>query len=71
MKRWLARIYYQTESGADLVKHEIDELDELASIIEHGPDWDAIISIEIAKVRCPPTVERAAALRGYDLMNLD
>lgn len=75
MKRWLAKISYRTEIGTKLVNHEFEELYELHDLVEKGPDWDAIASIEVSKFRPGPlgplTLERAQSVRGYNLLNLD
>lgn len=60
--RWHVEIIYRTEAGENVVAHYIEELDEVAEIVERGPDWNTIISISIDLVRvCTPglTVEKS------------
>lgn len=45
--RWIATVTYRTDSGPTEVNHAFQELDELADIIEAGPNWFAIVKIEI------------------------
>jgi hypothetical protein len=45
-KRWLLTIIYRAESGPCVVDYDIEELDEIADIVERGPDWNAIMSID-------------------------
>jgi hypothetical protein len=45
--RWLATVTYRTDSGPTEVDHAFQELGELADIIEAGPNWFAIVKIEI------------------------
>ena len=45
-KRWQVIITYNTRAyGPDIF--QVEELDELATIIERGPDWNLIDRIEI------------------------
>lgn len=37
--RWIATVTYRTDSGPTEVNHAFQELDELADIIEAGPNW--------------------------------
>ena len=46
-KRWSASITYRTENGPVVVDYSIEELDELAEIVERGPDWNAILDITV------------------------
>lgn len=45
--RWEAAITYFTDNGEIAERFGIDELDELAAIVELGPDWNAIGTISI------------------------
>lgn len=50
--RWKAVITYRTERGPDLdVTHDLEEIEELQSLVERGPDWNAIIKIEVTLAR--------------------
>lgn len=42
-RRWYVQIEYRSEEGGSFVGHYIEELDELAQIVEVGPHWDTII----------------------------
>jgi len=50
-KRWKAIIEYHTENGPLQVEHYFEEIADLHSIIEHGPDWNTLI-------RCIVTLNR-------------
>lgn len=66
MRRWLAEITYRTESGPNVVPHDLEELDELHDLVERGPHWDTIDMIQIFRVEhntdADLTVEAAAKL---------
>lgn len=49
--RWLATIYYRSESGGVDVDHDIEELEELHDIVERGPDWHSIDKIVVTLAR--------------------
>jgi hypothetical protein len=51
MYRWLATITYKSESGLVPVEWDIIELDEIAELVEAGPDWNTIEKIEIVLTR--------------------
>jgi len=60
--RWSVEIIYRTESGENVVDYYIEELEELQDIVERGPDWNTIVTINIDLIRvCSPdlTVEQA------------
>ena len=46
-KRWLLTIIYRCETGTCVVDYDIEELDEIADIVERGPDWNAIMGIDV------------------------
>lgn len=47
-KRWSASAIYRAADGGSIVfSHRLEELDELASIVEGGPDWATLDRIEI------------------------
>ena len=48
--RWHAVAYYRYEKGTVDIHHDLEELFELHDLIEHGPHWDTIEKIEIARV---------------------
>jgi hypothetical protein len=56
VKRWLVTIYYRSRLnfGFSVTEHAIEELQELESIVEHGPDWNCISSISISLARNSP-----------------
>jgi hypothetical protein len=45
--RWTATVYYRLDAGLLDVTHEIEELEELAALVERGPNWFTIDRIEI------------------------
>jgi hypothetical protein len=51
MMRWKAIVTYRTEAGPLAVEHDVEELLELQDLVERGPDWNTIISIEITLAR--------------------
>lgn len=66
MRRWLAEITYRTEFGPNTVTHDLEEIEELQSLVERGPHWDTIDLIQIFRVDHNTaddlTVEAAAKL---------
>lgn len=63
-KRWQATIWYRSDSGPLDVTFDIEELEEVHDLVEHGPLWDTIERIEITLQRpaldAQITVEQAA-----------
>jgi len=47
--RWVATVFYRTESGLVDVQHDMLELEELQVLVERGPHWDAIDHIDIVR----------------------
>lgn len=47
--RWHAVVFYRSESGLVDVHHALDEIEDLHSLIERGPNWDCIERIEIKR----------------------
>jgi hypothetical protein len=45
--RWIAVVTYRSESGPIEVDHHFEELEELHTLIERGPDWNTIVSIVV------------------------
>lgn len=45
--RWKATATYRTETGPLVIEHDIEELDELADLIEASHDWNALEDIRI------------------------
>lgn len=45
-KRWHVIISYKPEHMTDDV-FDVEELEEIASVVEHGPDWNHIDAITI------------------------
>jgi hypothetical protein len=50
-ERWHLTINYRTETGTCAVDYEIEELGEIEDIVERGPDWNAIIILEVRLAR--------------------
>lgn len=57
--RWIVTCYYRSDAGLVDVEHNIDELHELAALIENGPDWNTLdhIRIELNDRAERPTIE--------------
>ena len=63
--RWTATVYYRAAGALIDVEHDLEELDELQSLVECGPHWDTIDRIEIVRSdgrERELTVEEAASL---------
>ncbi len=51
-KRWKAVIEYRTDEGSKNIEHYFEEISDLHTIIENGPDWNFLI-------RCTVTLNRS------------
>lgn len=63
--RWIATVYYATDSGLVDVDHDLRELEEIHDRIEADPHWDTVDHIIIRRAqKCITdlTVEAAATL---------
>lgn len=63
-QRWKATVAYRsTELGEIEVEHFFEEIEDLADLVEAGPDWNAIARIEVVLNRTSTysTLEEAAA----------
>lgn len=40
--RWIVTLVYRSDSGPVDVEHHVEELDEIMSLVENGPDWNAL-----------------------------
>jgi hypothetical protein len=63
--RWSGLITYRTDEGRVSVEYFFDEISELHGIVERGPSFDAIVSIQIVRTNAPPgcfTIEETRAL---------
>lgn len=63
--RWLATVFYRTDTGPLAVEHDLEEIADLDDMVEGGPHWDTIIEIKIVRAEYidgPLTVEAAAKL---------
>ena len=72
--RWKVVATYRSENGPVDIQHDIEELDELADLIERGPDWGAIEDIRITLSRTPyltdltlEDAERLGQMRGDEI----
>lgn len=45
--RWRAVAWYRTDAGLLDVEHHLDEIEELAEIVERGPSFGAFEKVEI------------------------
>ena len=73
MKRWNVEIAYRSRAWSSgrfidvlyeerkIEKHSIEELSELADIIERGPSWDSIVGFVITLADAIPemTIDKA------------
>lgn len=50
-KRWKAIIEYSDDTGSQAIEHYFEEISDLHTVIEHGPDWNSLI-------RCTVTLNR-------------
>ena len=41
--RWKVTLIYRSKVGPVDVEHFVEELDEIADLIEAGPDWNSLI----------------------------
>jgi hypothetical protein len=64
--RWKATVHYRNRIGTTLVDHDIEEIEDLAPLIELGPHWDTIQKVVIHLQRSPEgrqiTIEEADKL---------
>jgi hypothetical protein len=63
--RWHVAIRYRTDAGTIDIDYDIEELDQLADLVERGPDWNCLIDcvVTLNRVSTPGlTVEQAARL---------
>jgi hypothetical protein len=64
--RWLASVTYRHEDGHRTKTYPLDELDDIADIVERGPHWDTVAAISIQRINhvngIGLTVEQAAQL---------
>lgn len=49
--RWTATVFYRTGNGSVDVVHDFEEIEDLAELVERGPDWNTIEKIEIRLAR--------------------
>lgn len=47
MKRWNATVVYRSQNGFVDVEYDIEELEEIADLVEAGSDWGTIVHITI------------------------
>lgn len=61
--RWAVAIVYQGDAGPIDVHHAVEELEEIADLVERGPDWNALVEIRITLQRTTGrlTLEQAEA----------
>lgn len=64
-KRWLVTLTYRTESGLVDIEYYVEELEEVAPLVERGTSWDALEhgTFVINPQRAHPlTIEQAETL---------
>ena len=57
--RWIVTITYRVATGTTEVEHHVEELDDIAEIIERGPDWNSVVE---GKFRLNPARSTHAGL---------
>lgn len=63
--RWHVVLQYRTDAGIVDAHHDIEELDQLAGLVERGPDWNCLVDCVVTLNRAihpDLTVEQAARL---------
>lgn len=54
---------YRTEDGPIDVVHDLEDLKDLAELVERGPHWGTVIGINVVPVGVPDlTIEQAEEL---------
>ncbi|TIM38705.1 MAG: hypothetical protein E5Y55_32940 [Mesorhizobium sp.] len=46
-KRWKAVLVYDHQNGPITIEHFLEEISELHNVIEHGPDWNTLITCTV------------------------
>ncbi|MER8370388.1 hypothetical protein [Mesorhizobium sp. M1378] len=46
-KRWKAVLVYAHQNGPIAIEHFLEEISELHNVIEHGPDWNSLITCTV------------------------
>ena len=49
--RWKVTLVYRSKVGLVDVEHFVEELDDIADLIEAGPDWNSLIEGRFALAR--------------------
>jgi hypothetical protein len=63
--RWIAQINYRFDNGIRGVLIGFEEFGDLGEVIEQGPHWDSVVSINVERLRDADetmTVEKASSL---------
>jgi hypothetical protein len=42
-KRWAVTLVYRTDHGDVDVEHQVEELEDIATLVERGPHWDSLV----------------------------
>lgn len=66
-RRWFVRIEYRSDNGGEFQQHFVEELYEIAAIVEAGHHWDTIVEISVmlnrrAEENSGLTIEKARLL---------
>src|SRR3546814_20835361 len=64
--RWIATVHYRTEAGLVDVQHDLDEIEDLQDLVEHGPHFGAIDHINIVYALGGDEKLTVEGARGYD-----
>lgn len=46
-KRWKAVLVYHHQNGPITIEHFFEEVSDLHDIIEHGPDWNSLVTCTV------------------------
>ena len=63
--RWHVVLRYRCDTGILDIDYDIEELDQLPSLVERGPDWNCLVDcvVTLNRTSMPDlTVEQAARL---------
>src|SRR3546814_20208543 len=64
--RWTATVHYRSEAGLIDVQHDLDEIEDLQDLVEHGPHFGAIDHINIVYALGGDEKLTVEGARGYD-----
>jgi hypothetical protein len=65
--RWIATATYRGEHAPTVVEHHVEELSEVQDLIERGPDWNALVHVNIVLNPLRLTYQDLTVERAEDL----